>query len=63
MNESMRWDYVHDYYQRKSIVHDMEILSLLSYWFFGGGEIEAKESNSMSAALNFCSDPIEQEDL
>ena len=37
MNESMRWDYVQDYYQRKSIVHDMEILSLLSYWFLGGG--------------------------
>ena len=61
MNEPMRWDYVHDYYQRKSIVHDMEILSLLSYWFCGG--IEVKESNSMSAALNFCSDPIEKEDL
>ena len=58
----MRWDYVHEYYQRKSIVHDMEILSLLSYWFLGG-VIEAKESNSMSAALNFCSDPIEQEEL
>jgi hypothetical protein len=57
MNESMRWGYVHDCDQRESMLHDMEISSLFPRCFGGG---EAEESNSVSAALNFCSDPIDK---